>query len=86
MRFELTTSTLARLRSTPELHPHHAINQYNNDIFLIGKIIFNFFSFYLVLWILDNYIVLYKDPTKDCILKADRELNSNLSGESAECI
>ena len=22
MRFELTTSTLARLRSTPELHPH----------------------------------------------------------------
>ena len=24
MRFELTTSTLARLRSTPELHPHLA--------------------------------------------------------------
>lgn len=26
MRFELTTSTLARLRSTPELHPHDRQN------------------------------------------------------------
>ena len=25
MRFELTTSTLARLRSTPELHPHRVL-------------------------------------------------------------
>ena len=28
MRFELTTSTLARLRSTPELRPHPASRQY----------------------------------------------------------
>lgn len=29
MRFELTTSTLARWRSTPELHPHLAPKAHN---------------------------------------------------------
>ncbi len=31
MRFELTTSTLARWRSTPELHPHPVTSKMRND-------------------------------------------------------
>ncbi len=36
MRFELTTSTLARLRSTPELHPRPSHNKAGKDITLCG--------------------------------------------------
>ncbi len=40
MRFELTTSTLARLRSTPELRPHPRVKASEVVLFpALGKVI-----------------------------------------------
>ena len=36
MRFELTTSTLARLRSTPELHPQWPLKRRADNSFCFG--------------------------------------------------
>ncbi len=46
--FGPSTSTLARLRSTPELRPHHQNEIFNNTLKKKCKHIFYFFLFFLV--------------------------------------
>ncbi len=63
MRFELTTSTLARLRSTPELHPLDARKRYNNDFFIFGNIIFKKILGIILYYLYMIPILLFVGPT-----------------------
>ncbi len=49
MRFELTTSTLARLHSTPELHPHYLLcKRIILKLLLLARLFLNYLFFALL--------------------------------------